>query len=403
MIAALAAAITMAATAQVDLRGGEQTPPGDIVSITDEGVSLGATGAAYGAAQTLIIGWDWVRAVHGPMAERAAPFLAAAEQAWRARTRLERGDPIAAEPLFEKLFEHYRGQRGPTAAVVAEGLLRCRLRQAAHVGAIDPWLALLDAAPDPTTPVFHQSWAMDAGLSPVIDPATGLVAALPPMWVSWPSVDAYARATPWTGAAPSVKPGPGAGRVAMLATLYHQAACAEAGLAVSVTEPPSADPGVQLVAQIVLARTGDAERRSAARKALLERLRPAAAGAGQAPSPPAPWMEAWIHAAIGRSLLKEESEDQKQQGIIELLKLPARFSPVHPYLAGLAIAEASVELRLQGDHDGADILAREVLELYPTHPVLHWPPFRVSQPNPATPGPRPVSAAGVDAPPPKVQ
>ena len=112
---------------------------------------------------------------------------------------------------------------------------------------------------------------------------------------------------------------------------------------------------------------------------------------------PAPqWLEAWIHSGIGRSLIREEGTEQKQAGVIELLNIPARFARTHPYLSGLALAESSATLRALGDHDGADLLARELTSSYPSHPVNDWLPFRTFKPKiaPLTPKPAPALKEG---------
>ncbi len=357
----LAAMVGLLATAQIGLRGGEAAPAGEIVSLDAAGLVLGPPPG------TLVIGWDRVKSVEGVWKERAAPFLGSAEQAWRARTRLERGDSLSAEPLFEQLFESYRGKTGATAAVVAEGLLRCRLRRGAHVAAIDPWLAMLMAAPTSglATPVFHPGWASEAGLSPAVDTATGLVPALPPIWLSWPSVEAFARQ-----GSPEIKDS----RAAGIRALYLASAKFECGEAVGVPSVGANEPGSQIVREIVLSRAGDAEQRASARKSLEERMR------GSSANPTPPWLEAWCRAAIGRSLVREDAADLKKLGVVELLHIPARFSTMHPYLAGMALAEASVTLRGLGDESGADTLAKELAEAYPSHPVLEWARFRSAAP-----------------------
>src|SRR6185436_14279511 len=81
--------------------------------------------------------------VQGESAKKAAEFEALSTKAWRARTRAERGDWAAAEPLFEELFPLIEGKDGPTAAMVAEGLVRCRLRRGAQGAALWPWLEWL--------------------------------------------------------------------------------------------------------------------------------------------------------------------------------------------------------------------------------------------------------------------
>lgn len=347
--------------AQVGLRGGEAAPAGEIVRIDESGIVLGPPPG------TLVIGWDRVKKVDGAWADKAAPFLPIADQAWRARTRLERGDLLSAEPVFEKLFEPMRGKAGPTPAMVAEGLLRCRLRRGAHIAAIEPWLALLAAAPTSgmATPVFHPAWAAEAGLTPALDVSTGLAPALPPMWLAWPSVEAFARQPDSDIKDP---------RIAGLRSMYMVSARFECGQTVTVPPVGANEPGSQIVREVVLSRVGDVDQRAAARKSLEERMRSSAA------NPTPAWLEAWCRAAIGRSLLREDSAEQRRLGIVELLHIPARFSGMHPYLSGIALAEASVALRELGDSDGADTLARELAEKYPSHPVLEWPRFRSAAP-----------------------
>jgi hypothetical protein len=370
--------------AQLELRGGEQAPPGRIIAVEPAGVVLGAPDpgavgppAAPGAipAQPLspvaarplvVIGWDRIRRVEGEFAEPAAEFRDVADAAWRARTRLERGDALAAEQLFEQLFEKYRGQQGPTAAVVAEGLLRCQLRRGAHVAAIQPWLALLQART--AAPAHAPDWAVQAGLPPVFDDNTGLVPGLPPIWLAWPAVEAFAR----SGAATGETEGVLSGRGEALAALYLYAARVETGVYAPMPNIRSTDPGVQLVLTIVQSRGGDAEQRQRARQRLEDRLRAPAANA-----PPTPvWVEVWCRAAIGRSLLRESTVEARRQGVLELLHLPARFAGSNPYLAGLALAESAVALREMGDHRSADILVRELADQFPTHPVHDWDPLR---------------------------
>ncbi|MEX2219092.1 MAG: hypothetical protein WD749_10075, partial [Phycisphaerales bacterium] len=237
MTGTLAIALLAAGVAQVQLRGGEQPPAGAPVAVSAAGVAFGAPGAAPGTLVSTVIGWDRVKSVGGSLASPAAQWLPIGEEAWRARMRLERGDALAAEPVLEKLFQTLRGERGPTAAVVSEGLMRCRIRRAAHVAAVEPWLAYLEATADASPSPLHASWAAEAGLPSVIDPG-GLAPALPPIWLAWPSVEAYARSAVWTGVAAKASGPPS--RVAVLARLYHMAAQHEAGEPVQWTDVASA-------------------------------------------------------------------------------------------------------------------------------------------------------------------
>ena len=118
------------AAAQVALRGGD-TINDPVVSVTIEGVQIGG-------ASPRLIGWDRVRQVEGEHADAAQAFAELSDVAWRARTRLERGDVTLAQPLFEELFETYDGVDGPTALIVAQGLLQCRLATLAQPAAVAP-------------------------------------------------------------------------------------------------------------------------------------------------------------------------------------------------------------------------------------------------------------------------
>lgn len=361
--------------AQLSLRGGEPAPPGRIARLDPAGVFIAGGPETAGDTPTLVVTWDRVRAIDGPFAQRAAPFLQTADSLWRARTRLERGDTPAAERLFESLFLASRATPSPTSAVVSEGLLRCRLRRGAHVLAIEPWLALLDARDASTLPRLHEHWAQEAGLPAILDDATGLVPALPPIWVAWPSMMAFANG--------SEPPTPTSSRAATLGALYLAAARAEVGRAGPLPRVPASDPGAQLVWNILAARAGDPEQRENARKSLRERTR---SWPGGGPTPA--WAVAWCRAAIGRSLLLEPNLDRRQAGLIELLSIPAELASAHPYLSGLALAESAATLHALGDRTAATTLATELALRYPGHPALDWDMIRPLQRAPeSTPAP----------------
>ncbi len=369
------------AVGQVELRALEPAPTGEVAQIDARGVLVKP---ADGAG--VVISWDRVKSVGGAREADAAAFRGLADTAWRARTRLERGDAIAAEPLFETAFREVEGRPGPTAAVIAEGLLRCRLRRGAHMLAAEAWLSLLESG-DTTPGSLHPRWAEEAGLSPVLDPATRLIPAIPPIWCGPGAARVLAGLPGFERSGPSPS-----GVVASLAALYAQAARFEAGEPATVPDEPQTDPGVALVRQVVTARIGNAAQRQQARGALESRL--PTGGAPEGGSALAPWIEAWCRVAIGRSLLREESRETRQLGVIELLVVPARLSEVHPYLTGVALAEASVALADLGDPEGAGVLLDELRDRYPDHPVLEWNPIRLQPPRP----PRPVATrAGTSA------
>jgi len=347
------------------MRAGQQAPVGEVVSVSIEGVSIAAQPGARG---TTMVGWDRVAAVEGgALAGEAIPLMPAADRAWRARTRLERGDLVGAEPLFEELFGVYTGRQGPTAQVVSAGLLRCRLGRGAQTAAVVPWLAYLSAV---GTEQQSLSPLLTAGGDPsevaIIDTATGLVPALPPMWLSTPALQSLARGKWLTVDPAGGAQSPGTGRAAAMAELYEQAARFEAGLSVVIPETTGDDAGLGLVREIVVARVGGDMQRQEARRDLAVRI-------GR--SPPA-WVEVWCRAGIGRSLLREAAREDQLLGAAQLLQLPAQMGTVSPYLTGLALAEAAVALVRLGDVPGALRLRDELAQDYPGHPALEWDRIR---------------------------
>lgn len=140
--AAAVALLATAAVAQVELRRGEPPPAGQVASVNELGVTIRQEQDSAPPVLT-IISWDHVRAVAGEHAQEAASLADTADRIWRARTRIERGDWRLGEPLFERLFAEYGTLNGPTSAVIAEGLLRCRLRRGAQAAAVGPWISLV--------------------------------------------------------------------------------------------------------------------------------------------------------------------------------------------------------------------------------------------------------------------
>lgn len=357
--------ITNLPVSTITLRGGESAPAYEVRGMSDAGVRV-----RTGTTPERVLSWDRVERIEGPLAAEAKGYMAIADAAWRARLRLERGDCASAEAIYEDLFKTFAGQSGPTAAAIAEGLMRCRLRRGAQAAATGAWVAWVEAA-IPLQDYVSELNARDLPDCPMfIDPITGLVPALPPMMMSTPATQAFARGDllprdSKTGA-PLLTADTPAGQ---LASLYRRAALFESKQKLPELEESirgSSHPGVLFVSQIVIARTGDVAERQSARASLRTILNA---------SPP-PWQEAWIRVAIGRSLLRESSTDEQLLGIAEMLHLPARLSRINPYLTGLALAESAVAVLRHGDTNGAIKLRQILVDRFPSHPALDWEPIR---------------------------
>lgn len=365
MIAAAVAAALTGTIGQVSLRGTEPAPAGVVIAVTADGVTV--RGEATGDT---MIGWDRIREVGGDFADDAQPFLGVAERLWRARIRIERGDIFSAEPLLEEPFEFYEGRGGPTAAMVAEALLRARLRRGAQIAAVRPWIAMLSAREQGVsgTVVAHGDWAMLVGLGDVIDSATGLAPALPPVWFDWPSVVSFASAAGVGGGASGSPHAPLTGAAALRA-LYVHAARFESGWNDEFPNVDASSRAVAIAVEIVRARTGTPSQREASRTKIRAALNTTLD----------PWLEAWYRVGLGRSLAMEDDQESRLLAVSELLVVPARLSSSHPYLAGMALADASLILRELGLTTSADTLRDELKLLYPDHPAVTW--YRLQEGN----------------------
>lgn len=356
MLLAIAATVSVAMSGDIVLRGPAPTPEGRVIRVDSDGV-LVAWADQQGPPQQISL--DRVRSVTGSMTEGWASVASTAERVWRARSRLERGDLAGAEPMLESLATEYRDRNGATAAVVFEGLLRCRLARQAHASAVEPWLA----------------WLLCGGSDGVLlgDTATlgsrevRLVASLPPIWQDGPALRALIAAQSETVPV---------GAIGTLRNLYIVAARFE----VDGIEPPlpstTADPAGAVVREIVIARVGDERARAAARESLYKRL------ASDLPG----WVHAWCRAAIGRSLERETDIGSKRRAAIELITVHTQHGADSPFLAGLALADAARTCESIGDAAAAAILWKELNDQYPGHPA--------SRPTAARPAPSPQADPG---------
>lgn len=345
--------------APVELRGG-QTVIAPIVDISPDGVQVGGD-------EPRVIAWDNVRAVDAEWADRAAPYEQVSDDAWRARTRLARGDTALAAPLFEKLFPQYREEDGSLALMIAEGVYRCRYGQGDIAGACEAWLVAADLRERGV------EIAGDPPMTPLLDPETHLPPKTPPLFIQGADATRVANATAqWLDrASPDTPP-----RMRHIVRAYHQAAqrAALPDAEVATDLPLPDEPGPRLVALIVNAESPNPQTRQSSRDALAPYCRADAQGT---------WREAWARAAIGRSLIMEDDRDQRLAGVIELLHLPARFADSNTNLAAIALAQAAQTLRALGDRTSSVHLIEELQALAPEHQALAW--LREQDASPTSP------------------
>lgn len=309
-----------------------------------------------------IVGWDRVRRVEGALAAKAEAFMPLAEQAWRARSRLARGDAALASPLFEQLFEALKGEVGATPLLAAEGALACRLARGDLALAVEAHLrvAALRAA---GARLPADTWLGRADVAPpaVVDADTGLAPALSPLLLlpgSRFAQDVWVLTERLPGDAP-------------LLLTWRLVSGAMSGLATqaqleplrTALDAPYDNAGDALLRDAALAIAGAPAQRTAAQRNLSQRLA----------SPDGDWTEAWRRLALGRSLSLEEGDvDALRRGAIELLHLPARFGEALPRLSAVAVALAANDLRQTGDEAGAQALRDTLARLPASAEALAW-------------------------------
>ena len=294
-----------------------------------------------GASQLIV--WDLVRSIDGltDPSEREAweTYRQLADDLWRARARVQRGDARLAEPLLEPYFEQALELENDAELrlIIAEALLRVRLARGAVEEAVPMALETIRLRrAGVVTDRFER-------LDPVLDEALWLVPALPPLSTDANRVRALSRSLePWLdpdrlGDDPHVR----------------GLAAAHLSLAGGTTDPLVEDstPGLQFIQAALEASSPDPAARDAARARLA-----AAADAENAPA----WLGAWRRWFTACSLLREQ-DVELDVALIELLHVPALHVARNPALAARAVALAADVLERAGRTTEADSLRRELL------------------------------------------
>lgn len=313
--------------------------------------SVGVEGVALGGDAPRVVGWDLVYYATGERSEEVAAYREWSDDVWRAKARLSRGDLALASELFDELFSRLEseGVAGPTGLVIAEGALRCRVAENRHSDAIEAWAAALRIRET------GQRQSGESGAGGVIDTRTLLVPTLPPMWLQGSSDAAqiYERLGEDDFSANANE----------LLEMYRISAGRELGHDLEWSlEAGRFGEGFYFVDTINRARHSDARVRDSARQQLLTVINEKSGS----------WQEAWARAAVGRSLLMEESQEDRDRGVLHLLHVPARFARAQPHLAALSLAQAGRELHRRGDTDSVERIRAELRSRYPQHAASEW-------------------------------
>lgn len=319
---------------------------------TEQGVEVAAKGGAL--AGNTLVPWDMVRAVEGnPPVARLDEFGAAAEDLWRARIRIDRGDDALALPLLRTHWDRFAVADGPTTALVAEGMLRATMARGDARGAFEPWIVCLRLGARNVQSRFPNA-------EPVLDMTTGLMPALPPFVLS---KDRAALALVCDGVSDNVA-GSEARPVARIFAAIVRATASEtrpdAGASDALLPDGAVLPSADVLSLLLAIIEAPNDRERATVVAQFEKA------TAQAPG----YLGAWKLAAIGvnaalRARAVAESDPSRtpalERAALELLAVPASELDATGLVDCFALEEASRLLRDAGDLAAANQL-QNVLE-----------------------------------------
>ncbi|MDP1660928.1 MAG: hypothetical protein Q8L55_03350 [Phycisphaerales bacterium] len=394
----------------VQQRGHAQPLSGEVAGASFAGLFLKSSADDPGR----LIAWDRVRTVDGPGKAMTAPFQAIGDSLMRARTRLERGDDWLADqvidPLYRSVVESDEGFAGPSGMLLAECALRSCLGRRAQAGATLAWLQWStavqlrprDAGPGGKAEGRPPQWlGGSTDLPSIIDPSTGLCPQLPPIFPHG-SASSIGTLRVLTRSAELERLTAADAPSRALAAAYSLAVRIAAGdiqPGESVALPDPSSDAERLVIDVVAAQTAPSEPMRAARQRLQKRIesiqrdaetRESSDEPGSAPD--RSWQRAWLHAAVGRSMLAEDQPAVRQQGMIELLHVPAIDGGTQPWLAATALLDVIDQLRRDnvGEINDAAIkaLTSELTARFGIDPLPFEPPV-----PPAAPVEQPLAPA----------
>lgn len=278
--------------------------------------------------------WDEIRGLEGARVPDGA--LERGTRAWRARTRLARGEHALAAPLFEALAAEAAAPATAGAfdpahrRILAEGLLRTRLETGdlggAAVAALEAMrleregVALDEVAVAPAPRIAGLGWPSDLPLLPIewsLPPEARTILA--------------ARLDSFSGTVVATE-------AALVATALLGS---EAPILVGREDTPLR----RALAEVSALRVTSPEDAFAGREARLAGVDPAVAR--------------WIHGQIGERLLASEDPALRRRGLLEWLCIPARFGG--EVGSDLALRRAAAILRAEGEERLAERLEEDAL------------------------------------------
>jgi hypothetical protein len=270
---------------------------------------------------------------------------------YRIRQRLSVGDYRELAAHAEAVAKFYKGRNSETAYMVNQALMWSRLAAGQREAAVEPYWRCLDYL----RTLEGKPVNLPGERRLQLDMATGICDELPPVWFD----AAAAKASlPSVGEAISQmqEPRPDATRIyyATLAIAAGDAAAAEralAGIGNANVRTAQLRDIVAVQQEIATGKPGEKSRWLTAN---IDTLEPANQPLGRY----------WL----GRAQLVSNDRAMKQQGILQLLTLPAVYGESQSDLAAAGLYEAMQALGALGDARGSVAVRGELIAKYPqTH------------------------------------
>ncbi len=308
----------------ITLRGeGGQTYQGVISSGSYDGIRFTIDGSGEGAT---LFPWSKVATFTSTRPRPALEkFHEDGSRLWRARIRLQRGDLLLAEPIFEQICQENTLRESYDARVAYEGYLRCLIARGKIKEAVPAWLmtASLEELGIPTP---------YPNLSPVVDVDTLLCPHLPLIWLT----DQSAKK--------------------MLA----------------VFDQPSSPRLQELVNKLRNAISDDDARTQQNISQLIASIHTQLENSDQKP-----WLAMWANWFSALSELSKSSTSNKNDALLKLAIVASEGRTSQPWLACAAMYRLADELRKNGNIESASQIIDDAKRSFPSHPIHHSDDFKI--------------------------
>ena len=308
----------------ITLRGENgKTYQGVISSGSYDGIRFTIDSSGEGAT---LFPWSEVATFHSTRPRPAlSKFHEDGKKLWRARIRLQRGDLLLAEPIFEQICHENVLSDSHDARVAHEGYLRCLIARGKIIEAVPSWLTVARLE-ELGTPTPYQN------LSPVVDEETLLCPHLPPIWLN----DSSAKDT------------------------------------LAQFDNPSSPRLQALVTQLINAIALDEQTTINQTNALIQSLQSQLENASDIG-----WLSMWSNWFSALSDLNQTESTTRNAALLKLAIVASEGKAIQPWLSCAAMYRLADELRIDGNIEAASQIIDDAKRSFPSHPIHHKDDFKI--------------------------